>query len=59
MDKSFTAVLTLMATGITYAGLSMTYQDAGYLWLAMVFIGGFITALLLIHILKDEVTVQR
>jgi hypothetical protein len=54
MDKAFTALMTLMATGTTYAGLSMTYQDVGYLWLAMVFIGGFITALLLMHILKAE-----
>ena len=54
MDKAFTSLMTLMAAGTTYAGLSMCYQDVGYLWLLMVFIGGFITALLLMHIMKAE-----
>ena len=59
MDKSFTAALTLMAAGMTYGGLSMSHEDVGYLWLAMVFTGGFFTALLLLHILKVDVTVQQ
>ena len=59
MDRSFTAALTLMAAGMTYGGLAMSHEDVGYLWLAMVFTGGFFTALLLMHILKVDVTVQR
>jgi hypothetical protein len=54
MDKSFTAALTLAAAGTTYAGLSMSYQDVGYMWLTMIFLGGFFTSLLLVHILKAE-----
>jgi hypothetical protein len=59
MDKSFTAALTLMAAGMTYGGLSMSHEDVGYLWLAMVFTGGFFTSLLLLHILKVDVTTQQ
>ena len=54
MEKSFTAVLTLAATGTSYSGLSMAYQDVGYAWLTMIFLGGFFTALLLVHIMKAE-----
>ena len=54
MEKSFTAVLTLAAAGTSYFGLSMSYQDVGYAWLTLVFLGGYFTALLLVHIMKAE-----
>jgi len=53
MDKTLTVAITLMAAGLTYGGLSMSYEDVGYLWLAMVFMGGFFTALLALHIMKE------
>jgi hypothetical protein len=44
MDKSLLVCSTLLAAALTYCGASQSAEDAGYLWILMTYMGGFMSA---------------
>ena len=49
--KSLLVCSTLLAAGLTYCGASQSAEDVGYLWIAMTYMGGFMSAVVLSLIL--------
>jgi hypothetical protein len=54
MDKSLLVCCTLLAAGLTYCGASQSAEDVGYLWIAMTYMGGFMSAVVVGLILDSN-----
>lgn len=52
--KTLLACSTLLAAGLTYFGASQSAEEVGYLWIAMTYMGGFTTAVVVSLILDTN-----
>ena len=52
--KTLLVCSTLLAAGLTYFGASQSAEDVGYLWIAMTYMGGFVTAVVVSLILDTN-----
>ena len=53
MDKTLTVAITLMAAGLSYTGAVQAYEDVALIWTGATWFGGFFSALLALHMIKE------
>lgn len=52
--KTLLVCSTLLAAGLTYFGASQSAGEVGYMWIAMTYMGGFVTAVVVSLILDTN-----